>query len=92
MSEKIDVKHIANLARIEVSEEEAQSLEKDITTVLEYVDQVSKVSGSLNPQAGDVYNRLREDEDPLESGVYKDKILEEAPHAHDGFIKVKKIL
>ena len=44
------------------------------------------------PYAGDIYNVMREDANPNESGMYTEIILAEAPATQDGYLKVKQIL
>ncbi len=92
-----DIEKLAKLARIELTDEEKQTFAKDLENILKYVDQIREVTTGSNPQAGggeigDVYNVLREDTDPHESGQFTEKILAEVPSTQDGFVKVKKIL
>lgn len=94
MITKEDVKKLADLARIEVTEEEAEKMSKDMDSILGYVGQIKEVAGEQSDEVrfGKSVNSLREDRDPNQGGEYTDKILREAPETQDGFIKVKKIL
>lgn len=93
MIEEEAVKKLGELARIPLSDSEAKMLARDIESILEYVGEVDKVrKEKAEPQPGAVYNVLREDTTPHESGVYTENLLKEAPDAQDGYIKVKKIL
>lgn len=88
-----DIEHLAELARIEVGEEEAKSLAKDVEAILGYVEQVKDIS-TLNGAAekeGPV-NVFRENKNPHESGIFTDVLLTAAPEKEDGYVKVKKIL
>ena len=95
---KVDVKKYATLARIAVSDEEAQDLEKDIESILDYVGPVQEcaISDIAQNDAGAVYNIFREDKDPHESGAFTEKLMNEAPKTKkkDGgaWVEVKKIL
>lgn len=88
-----DIEHLAELARIEVSEKEAEALAKNIEAILGYVQQVKDVSVG-NDALKDIglVNVFREDAAPHESGAYTDALLAGAPEKEDGYVKVKKIL
>ena len=98
MIEKKDIEHLAKLSRIEVKDEEVESLAKDIESILGYVDQLKEISPTPGHQVSGKSsydlnrNVLREDENPHEAGIYTDAILKEAPSTEDNFIKVKNIL
>jgi len=38
-----EVKHIANLARIKISEKEEKSLKKDLSSILEYIEKLNEI-------------------------------------------------
>lgn len=88
-----DVNKLAVLARIEMSEEEKVEFMGNMESILGYIDIVQKADiDGIEIDRGDVYNVMREDIDPIESGINTDKILKEMPDTKDGFLKVKKIL
>jgi len=94
-----DVKKLANLARIDMSDEEMKDIAKDFGAILAYVGQVQEVSKlknieSLhqNPDNYFLQNVMREDVSENKSGKYTDRILANAPDTQDGFLKVKQIL
>jgi aspartyl-tRNA(Asn)/glutamyl-tRNA(Gln) amidotransferase subunit C len=99
-----DVENLAELAKIELSEEEKGAVLKDMEGILAYVQVIEKVEV---PEVAPVYNQKniwREDE--AQTAVFsKDLILQQFPEAqparpHDSsgaggdgiFLKVKKIL
>lgn len=88
-----DIQHLAVLARLDISDEEAQGLLGDLQSILKYVDQVTsaQISGS-EIDVPDHRNVARDDVATNSSGQYTDQILADAPDTQDGFIKVKKIL
>lgn len=101
MIEIKDIEKLANLARINIAEEEKEKVRKDINSILEYVSQVSEaetlaasadVATSKTDHAAMVQNVLREDVNPHESGMYTEKLLAEAPEREGNYVKVKKIL
>ena len=94
-----DVKKLADLARIDISEEEMGEIAKDFDSILAYVGQVQEVSKlknieSLheNPDNYFLQNVMREDVATNKRGEYTDRILADAPDTQDGYLKVKQIL
>lgn len=92
-----EIKKLADLARIDMSEEEMEGVAKDFQSILAYVGQVQDVSGEMidNVKNKDDYftrNVTREDLVTNNSKENTDKILSNAPDTEDGFIKVKKIM
>jgi aspartyl-tRNA(Asn)/glutamyl-tRNA(Gln) amidotransferase subunit C len=88
-----DVEKLAELAKIELSEDEKQKILLDMEGILEYVKVVEKVEV---PDVEPVYaqkNVWREDL-PASGGLVfsGDLIIKQFPDAQDGFLKVKKIL
>ncbi len=88
-----DVKKLANLSRLALSDEEVVRFTRDIDAVLGYVGQITKVANSgEKSEKPSVRNVLREDRDPHESGIYTETLLAEAPEREGDSLKVKKIL
>ena len=96
MSEKIcrlDVEHIATLARLKLSAAELERYQRDLSSVLEYVAQLNELdTAGVEPTAHPlpIHTVVRED---LEAPSYdSEKALQNAP-AHDGsFFTVPKVL
>jgi len=92
----IDIQKLAELARIELTEEEAGRYQKEIESILGYIARIQDArTDGVNPadrEPGVVRSVFREDSQPHESGVYTDDLLNEAPASKDGYVKVKKIL
>lgn len=88
-----EVKKLAELARIEVSDAEARTLAKDMEQILGYVEQVRNIAEISRgiPEEG-LVNVMREDIAPHESGVYTSTLVSAAPETESGFVKVPKIL
>lgn len=89
---QIDVAALAKLARLEVSPEELQQLEKEIPDILAFVETIQSVAGEVKSETPLVRNVMRSDENPHESGLYTKTLLEAAPAAEDGYLVVKKVL
>lgn len=92
-----EVKHIADLARIKISEKEEKSLKKDLSSILEYIDKLNEVDTTgIEPlyQTTGLVNSFREDEPRGEFKMdenLNEKLIGQAPHSQDRFIKVKSV-
>lgn len=88
-----DIQHLAILARLDISQDEAQGLLADLQAIIAYVDQVKNatVSGSEIdvPQHRNV---ARPDVAYNTSGEFTEVIMQNVPSKQDGFVKVNKIL
>lgn len=88
-----DVEHLAGLARIAVSHEEKEILQRDLGEILEYVSQITKATAELGaPIVGELHNVMREDNNPHEPGIFTEDILKQAPMREGNRVLVKKIL
>ena len=88
----IDVSYVANLAQIQLTDQEAELFQAQLDQVLEYVEQLKEpdVSGvEPTAHAMPLVNVLREDT-PRES-LDHDTVLANAPAARDGQILLPKI-
>lgn len=93
--DKEKVLQLAKLARISISDAEAESLSGEFGSILNYVGEVKKVSTKEHPYKLEhvgVSNVMREDGKGHEPGIYTEKILNEVPSRESNYIKVKKIL
>lgn len=95
-----DIKKLADLARIDMSDEEMIKIAKDFDPILAYVGQVQEAlklseknsSEDKNPENYFLHNIMREDVATNSRGEYTEKIIAEIPETQDGFVKVKQIL
>lgn len=92
--EKEDILRLSTLARIKVSDEEAESLKGDVSAVLEYVSVVNDITAEagVTKEVGAVYNVFREDEITVEPNTHTEDLLAEAPETKGRYLAVKKIL
>ncbi len=86
-----DVENLAELARIELSDEEKKDLLKDMERILAYVKQIEEVKVGDSKTHEELKNIWREDE-ILPREFSRELILSQFPDTQDGFVKVKKIL
>jgi len=96
---KEEIQHLANLSRLELRDEELEKYAGQFDEILNYVDKIKDISQKSKVKIKDLRienamtkNVFREDDNVQEGGIFTDKILDEAPSTHEGFVKVKKIL
>jgi aspartyl-tRNA(Asn)/glutamyl-tRNA(Gln) amidotransferase subunit C len=87
-----DVKHLATLARLAVPAEEEEALLADLTSIIGYIDQITKAPVPDVAPTPSHRNFFREDVAMNEPGAHTDVLLASAASSQDGFVKVKKIL
>jgi aspartyl-tRNA(Asn)/glutamyl-tRNA(Gln) amidotransferase subunit C len=87
-----EIKKLANLGRIEVTDTEVLGYAKDFEAILGYVDQVNQTSIETIEPEYIKFNISREDTHPNAPGTYNETMLADAPESQDGFYKVPKIL
>ena len=87
-----DIKKLASMARVDMSEEELSQMANDFEPILAYVGQVSEVKQEAKDREYLLQNVMREDIVTNPAGAYTDKIVEQMPDSQDGFLKVKQIL
>lgn len=84
---------IAHLARIAMSEEEAERLKPELNNILHWVEQLGEVdTEGVEPLAMVIANRTRMREDVVDDGDIRDQILANAPLAEHGFFAVPKVI
>lgn len=90
-----EVKHIAELARIELSGEEVERFAREISDVLGYVEQLGEVNTeAVEPisQLSGKTNVFREDVAIDADDETKATMAENYPDSQDGYIRVKQIM
>jgi aspartyl-tRNA(Asn)/glutamyl-tRNA(Gln) amidotransferase subunit C len=91
--DEVTVRRIARLARIKITEAEAKGLVKELSGILNWVQQLDEVDTSaVEPMTRVVPIELKKREDIVNDGGKADEILKNAPMAEDGFFVVPKIV
>lgn len=93
MIDKEQVRKVAHLARLELTPEEEEQFTTQLSSILDYFEQLSELDVSDVPpttRAIDVSNVTRQDDLQLYSD--RDLILNSAPEQEGDFFKVPKIL
>lgn len=89
---KVDIKGLAMLARLEVSDAELAKLEREIPDILKFVETIQKVSGGEATPFPKLINVMRADDNPHEGGMYTGALLKAAPARAGNRIAVKQVL
>lgn len=87
------VKHVANLARLAVTEEEVEKFTKQLDAIIIFAEQLNELdTENVEPtyHVLDLKNVLRED--IPQQGLPREEVLKNAPEHQDGQIKVPSIL
>lgn len=90
-----EVIHLAELSRLQLSAEEIDSLQEDITNILKYVEQLNELDTSdVEPtyQVGTELKNVGQDDSVVDYGVSREQLLELAPKARDNQVEVQKVL
>ena len=88
-----EVKHIANLAKLKLSDEEVKKFSVELGQIAEFVEKLKEVDvSSVSPTAFivDKQNVFREDE--LRPSFDRELILKNAPSKDAGCISVPKVV
>lgn len=89
---KVDIKGLAMLARLEVSDDELARLEREIPDILKFVETIQAVSGKDTAPSPSLINVMRADENSHEGGMYTEALLKAAPASAQNRIVVKQVL
>ena len=88
-----DVRKVANLARLELPEDQIETYTAQLEKILAYVDQLQEINTQNIPpttRALEVVNAMREDS--VEVNCSREDILDQAPQREGDFFRVPKIL
>lgn len=89
-----DVRYLAQLSNLQLTDDEIDSLRIDIGNILNYVDQLAELDTTgVEPtyQVTGLENVWRDDQ-VTDSGVSREDLLALAPEIQDNQIKVPKVL
>ena len=88
-----DVRKVAQLARLELPDDQIELYTAQIEEILSYVDQLQEIDTKNVPpttRAVEVVNAMRED--LVDVKCLREDILNQAPHREGDFFRVPKIL
>lgn len=92
MISKEEVKHIAKLARLELTEKEIEKMQKDLSAILDYFNLLKrspkiKIEGPASASGATAWRK----DEVISSHDIADEIIAAAPDKKDDYIKVKNI-
>jgi len=88
-----DVQHVAQLARLDFSDDEEERMADELSQILDYVDKLNELDTSGVPPMShvlDVTNVFRDDD--IEERIDQEQALEPAPDQEGGYFKVPKVV
>ena len=87
------VRHIAKLARIAMSDDELERLVPELNNILGWVEQLGEVdTDGVEPLTAVIDQKLRLRDDVVTDGNIRDEVLANAPEAQHGFFAVPKVI
>ena len=87
------VHRIARLARIAITDAEAERLAPELGHILGWIEQLSEVDTSaVAPMTAVIPNHQRLRDDIVTDGGVRDAVLANAPQAEHGFFTVPKVI
>ena len=87
------VRRIARLARLKVSDAEANGLKGELNAILKWVEQLAQVdTKGVEPMTRVVAMGLKQRDDAVTDGGKADDILKNAPMTEDHFFVVPKVV
>lgn len=91
--DKATVVKVARLARIAVSDDEAEALRGEINTILGFVEQLNEVDVTgVEPMTAVVHVPMKERDDVVTEGGQAEKVLANAPLREGPFFAVPKVV
>ena len=87
------VKRVARLARIAVSEEEAERMMGELNGILGFVEQLSEVNvDGVEPMTSVTPMAMKKRQDVVNDGEIADEIVANAPASEDNYFMVPKVI
>ena len=91
--DRATVHRIASLARIAITDEEAERLEKELSGILDWVAQLDELDTSaVEPMTRVAAMTMKMREDKVTDGFCADDIVKNAPKVDDHYFVVPKIV
>ena len=87
------VRHIAKLARIAMSDAEVEAMVPELNNILGWVEQLGEVdTEGVEPLTAVIDQKLRLRDDAVTDGERRDAVLANAPEGQHGFFAVPKVI
>jgi len=87
------VKRVARLARIAVSDEEAEAMREPLNEILHFVEQLNEVDvEGVEPMTSVLPMPMKQRKDEVTEGFRAEDVIANAPASEDGFFVVPKVV
>ena len=91
--DKDTVKHISKLARISLDENNVDSLAKDLTSIMKFIENLNKLNtDKTTPLTSIINESLKSRKDVIKDGEIRDQILKNSPEKNEEFFVVPKVI
>ena len=91
--DKDTVKHISKLARISLDEKKVDSLSKDLTSIMRFIENLNKLNtDKIEPLTSIINASLKPRKDEVNDGKIRDQILKNSPEKNEEFFVVPKVI
>ena len=91
--DKDTVKHISKLARISLDENKVESLSKDLTSIMKFIENLNKLNTDKTVPLTSIINAsLKSRKDEVKDGKIRDQVLKNSPEKNDEFFVVPKVI
>ena len=91
--DKNTVKHISKLARISLDEKNVDSLSKDLTSIMKFIENLNKLNTDKTEPLTSIINAsLKSRKDEVKDGKIRYQILKNSPEKNDEFFVVPKVI
>ena len=91
--DKDTVKHISKLARISLDEKKVDSLSKDLTSIMRFIENLNKLNtDKIEPLTSIINASLNSRKDEVKDGKIRDQILKNSPEKNEDFFVVPKVI
>ena len=91
--DKDTVKHISKLARISLDENKVESLSKDLTSIMKFIENLNKLNtDKIEPLTSIINASLKSRKDEVKDGKIRDQIFKNSPEKNDEFFVVPKVI
>ena len=91
--DKDTVKHISKLARISLDEKKVNSLSKELSSIMKFIEKLNELNtDKTTPLTSIINSSLRTRKDEIKDGKIRDQILKNSPDKNKEFFVVPKVI
>ena len=91
--DKDTVKHISKLSRISLDDKKVNSLSKELSSIMKFVEKLNKLNTEkTTPLTSIIIASLKPRKDEVKDGKIRDQILKNSPDKNEEFFVVPKVL